>query len=520
MLIDDQSSIIEALSRPETYGLKSSHKVYVKETNISELFLTGEKAYKLKRGIKYPYVDYSTPEKRLLACEKEMRICDIFAPGLCLGVEKVVADRKGRVMLGKNCPEPAPEVLDYVLVMHEFTEEMLFDHMADKGDLDRFEMMDTAEAIFSAHQKAAPTMRRKGAEIISGRIQENNMMLRSFVPDIFDAEDIDALESNQLKELETNEKLLNNRCEEGQIRWCHGDLTLRNIAMWDGKVTLFNPIEFNDDLAQIDVLYDFAFLLIDMESKGLRRLASILFNHYMAFSADWEGIPALPLFLSCRAAVNAYVFAQRSVEVKDRHESNLLANKAYEHLVIARRFLDREKPILIACGGLSGSGKSRIGREVAPFVGRPPGAVILRDDVLRKNMYNMQLEEFLDESAYTPENEAKVFDKLCEECRRVLKTGQSVVADALFHDEKHRQKIEELAREMKVGFQGIWADAPLEVRVQRVASRVRNPSDVKTADVLERQLDIDVGYISWEKIDTSGERMATLAQVRTLLAKK
>ena len=118
------------------------------------------------------------------------------------------------------------------------------------------------------------------------------------------------------------------------------------------------------------------------------------------------------------------------------------------------------------------------------------------------------------------ENEAKVFDLLCAECRRVLATGQSVVADALFHDENQRKAIEALAEQAGVEFRGFWVDAPLEIRKERVASRKRNPSDVKTAAVLEKQLDIDVGNITWDKVDTSGDRLATLAYVRSLLAEK
>ena len=520
MLIDDQSALIEALSSPEAFGLKSSQKITVKETNISDVFLTGEKAYKLKRGVKYPYVDYSTPQKRLAACQKELEICNRFAPGLCFGVEEVVTDKKGRIFIRSACSDKNAEVIDYLLVMQEFEESMLFENMVERGDLDRFEMMDTAEKIFDLHRNAEVIMTRNPVDIIRGRIYENNAMIRCFVPDIFDGEDVDALETAQLEALEKNKQLLLKRQAEGKIRWCHGDLTLRNLAMWNGRVVPFNPIEFYDDLTQIDTLYDFSFLLVEMESKGQRRLASILFNHYMALSADWEGIPVLPLFLSCRAAVNAYVFAQRSAEIKEKHEAALMANRAYEQLVIAKRFLEQPKPILVACGGLSGSGKSRIARESAPFIGNPPGAVILRDDVLRKNLLNTELEEHLDPSGYTPELEDKVFDLLCAECRRVLSAGQSVVADALFHEESRRRAIEELAREMNVDFQGLWVDAPLEIRIQRVASRKRNPSDVTTADELKRQLDIDVGPITWEKIDTSGDRMATLTRVRTLLADK
>ena len=520
MLIDDQSALIAALSLPETYGLKASQKIIVKETNICDVFLTGETAYKLKRGVKYPYVDYSTPEKRLRACQKELEICQRFAPGLCFGVEEVVCDKKGKMFLRSVCPDKNAEVVDYLLSMHQFEESMLFENMIDRGDLDRFEMMDTAEKIFHLHQRAPIITTRNPVDIIKGRIYENNAMIRCFVPDIFDAEDVDMLENEQLEALKENTELLKKRQTEGKIRWCHGDLTLRNLAMWKGKVTPFNPIEFYDDLTQIDTLYDFAFLLVDMESKGQRRLASILFNHYMALSADWEGIPVLPLFLSCRAAVNAYVFAQRSSEIKDRHEASLMANRAYEQLIISKRFLDRPKPVLIACGGLSGSGKSRIARETAPFIGNPPGAVILRDDVLRKNFLKAGLDQYLDPSKYTPELEKKVFELLCEECAKLLKAGQSVVADALFQNEDQRKTIENLAQQMNVDFQGLWVDAPLEIRIKRVASRKRNPSDVKKPEELRQQLDVDVGKISWSKIDTSGDRMATLTKVRTLLADK
>lgn len=518
MLIDDQSAVIAALSKPEAYGFKASHNIFVKETNISDVFLTGEKAYKLKRGVKYPYVDYSTPEKRLIACRKELEICERFAPGLCFGVEDVVADRKGRIYLRSACPDPEAQTVDYVLVSHQFEENMLFDNMVERGDLDRFEMMDTAEKIYDLHRTAEVVTSRNAKEIIRGRISENNAMIRCFVPDVFDAEDVDDLETKQLEALEKHGDLLLKRQAEGKIRRCHGDLTLRNLAMWNGKVMPFNPIEFYDDLTQIDTMYDFAFLLVEMESKGQRRLASILFNHYMALSADWDGLPVLPLFLSCRAAVNAYVFAQRSAEIKEKHESALMANRAYEQLVIARRFLEYRKPVLVACGGLSGSGKSRIGRESAPFIGNPPGAVIVRDDVLRKNMLNENLEASLDTADYTRETEEKVFKDVCDKCRYVLEAGQSVIADALFHKPEQRRAIEALALEMKVEFKGLWVDAPLDVRIERVMKRKRNPSDVKTAEELKKQLDMDVGKITWNKIDTSGDRMATLTQVRSLLA--
>ncbi|MCQ2913734.1 MAG: AAA family ATPase [Alphaproteobacteria bacterium] len=517
MIIDDQSDLRNALSKPDIYGLKSSRKIIVKETNISVVFLTGEFAYKLKRGVKFPYVDYSSVEKRRMACEKEMDLCNMWAPGFAYRVEPVV--RIGKNFKIGTSGKANEEIVDYLFVMKEFPEDMLFDKMTDHGELDRFEMMDTAERIYEMHSKAKIVKSRDPVDIIRGRILENNAMIRCFTPSVFDADDVDALEAAQFTELENVKELLKKRGDEGKIRECHGDLNLRNIAICDGKVTVFNPIEFYDELTNIDILYDFAFLLLDMESKGLRRLSSILFNHYIALSGDTEGVRCLPLFMSCRACVNAYVFAEQSAGLKDKIAANLLANRAYSHLVMARRLLKKEPPILMACGGLSGSGKSRISRESAPYIGNSPGAVILRDDVIRKNILGVGLEDYVPTDTYTKDLEEKVFDTLCEKCKEVLKTGQSVVADALFHDQKQRERIENIAQEAGVKFLGIWGDAPIEIRKERVMKRLRNPSDVKDPKELEEQLNKDVGVVSWDVIDTSGEKMVTLSKVRALLQK-
>ena len=518
MLIEDQSAVIAALQKHKTYGSKDK-TVLVRHSNISIVFLNADKAYKLKRGVKYAYVDYSTLEKRKEACKREMILCERTAPGLCIGVEAVLQDRKGRFYIASVCEDKEASVVDYVLVMNRFDEAMIFENMAEKGLLDRFEMMDLAEKIADLHVAGEVFFDCGGSNMIRGRIMENDGLLRCFVPSIFDMSDIDDLKKNALEALEKYGPLLDERKKGGKVRWCHGDTHFHNIVMRDGKPSIFDPIEFNDELTKIDVLYDLAYLLMDMEDRGLKRLASILFNHYMVLSADWEGVPAFPLFLSCRACVQAYVCAQRSVELEDSDQKKLFAERAYRYLQISRRFLSPPPPVLVACGGLSGSGKSRLTRELAPFIGSPPGAVVLRDDILRKNMFQVSHDRSLGAEAYTPENEEKVYGMLFRECERVLKTGQSVAADALFHNPKYRQEIEELARRLNVRFVGFWADAPLEIRTQRVFSRKRNPSDVKTFDALEAQLSVDVGNVTWEIIDTSGDRSETLDRAQSVLKK-
>ena len=517
MLIDDQSDVIAVLKQPKTYGLKRNQAVDIVETNISLVFLAGDKAYKLQKGVKFPYADFSTPEKRLEACQRELMACERFATGICLGIEPIVADKKGRLSLREFCRDPQAQVCDWLLVMHRFPEEDFYRARISDGSVDRFEMMDLAEKIWELHKTSPVFMYRGGAEVIRRRIVENNTLMKCF-PAVFDKEDVDRLDKAQLKELSRQAALLDKRRDKGKIRWCHGDLRLTNVVMFENRVTLFNPISFYDDLTQIDSLYDIAFLLMDMSALGLKRLTSILFNHYMACSADWEGIPVLPLFMSCRAGVQAYVFAQRANDAVNAKEKEHFTAEARRYLDLACDFLNPTPPAIVACGGLSGSGKSRMAREAAPEVAVMPGAVVLRDDVLRKNMENVAQTDDLGEFSFLNEkDEQAVYDRLFKEAENVILNGHSVMLDALFFKPEFRLQAEALAEKLNVKFCGFWVDAPLDVRAQRVAKRKRNPSDVKSLDTLKKQLDIDVGEVSWHKIDSSRDREETLKQVFKIL---
>ena len=519
MLIEDQSDVIRFLKQPKTYGLKKE-PVEMLDSNISAVFLAGDKAYKLKRGVKYPYVDFSSPQKRLNACQQEIMVCERFAPGICLGIETIVQDKKGRLFLREFHHGQDVEVRDYLLVMRRLDERDFFYDRVRQKTADRFETMDLAEKLWEMHKTAPVFKHRGGAEVIKRRIVENNALIKCFAPEIFNEETVRRLDEKQREVLIRQAALLDKRRDEGKIRWCHGDLRLCNIAVMNDRVTLLNPIEFYDDLTQIDTLYDMAFLLTDMSKSGLTRLTSILFNHYMACSADWEGIPALPLFMSCRAGVQAYVFAQRAHDAEYPSEKAHFAEQAREYLDLAYAFITPKPPVLVACGGLSGSGKSRMAREMAPEVAIAPGAVVLRDDVLRKNMFHVGQNDSLGEDSFLGHRERDVYDALFKEAEHVILNGHSVVLDALFFKPEFRRRAEDLAKKLNVSFCGFWVDAPLEVRAQRVAKRKRNPSDVKSLEALKKQLDIDVGEVTWHQIDSSRDRNETLARVFEILREK
>ncbi|MGD9639474.1 MAG: AAA family ATPase [Alphaproteobacteria bacterium] len=517
MIIEEQKDVLKALNNPSFY--ETSYKnIDVIQSHISLVFLVGDKAYKLKRGVKFPYLDYSTIEKRKQACFKEIAVTKEGAPTLFLGVSAIVKDsQKGIIMLPPN-EEPADgqDILDYVVVMNRFEQENLFENLAPLGKLDRFEMMDLAETVVKIHSVTESFPDRGGSEMIKGRIIENDEMLRCFAPAVFDITDIDTLRDLSVKEFNKIKDLLDERKKQGKVKRCHGDIHLHNICMIDGKPILFDAIEFNDDLALIDVMYDLAFLLMDMEKRGLRRLASIFFNHYMAYSGDYEGILCLPLFQSCRAAVRAQVCATMASMQTDEDEKNYLNKQAFEYLVLANQMLNPKPPILVASGGLSGSGKSRLSREIAPYIGASPGAMIFRTDVIRKKLKGKLPHEHLTKVDYDEESSKKTYENLRIECTKVIRAGLPALADGIFASQDERIAIEKLAKDLNVPFHGFWMYANRDIQADRVATRQRNPSDA-TVKVLDRQFEKDVGEVTWNKIDTSGAKEQTVMTVRKIL---
>jgi predicted kinase len=300
-------------------------------------------------------------------------------------------------------------------------------------------------------------------------------------------------------ELERQSPLLAHRAATGFARRCHGDLHLANILVERGKPILFDCIEFSDLLSDLDVQYDLAFLLMDLDFRGRRDAAVRVLSAYLDEAARsfppeiWDGLAALPLMLSARAAVRAHVAA---------HSGDLETARAYVDAGVAH--LSPAPPRLMAVGGLSGAGKSSFARSAAPYLGASPGAVVLRTDEVRKRLLKVPPTRRLDDRAYSPEFYNRSYDTLLENGRRLLKAGRSVVLDATFIDAGLRARAEQLARECGVPFDGVWLQAPLSTLKARVARRRNDASDATVA-TLEDQLARLTVEAAWERVDTSGQ---------------
>jgi predicted kinase len=331
---------------------------------------------------------------------------------------------------------------------------------------------------------------------LSWVIDTNRSSMQPFAPAIFPAESVESLAADTQAALDRHGPLLAARAAAGRLRRCHGDLHLGNICLWQGVPTLFDAIEFSDRLSCIDVFYDLAFLLMDLDQRGLGELASLAMNQYLDLTGDYDGALALPLFLSLRAAVRAHVAA--ATGQVDRARSMLAAAQAY---------LSPPPPRLVAVGGLSGSGKSRLARDLAPRLG-VPGAVVVRSDAVRKQIMAVGAFDRLGPEGYTPAMTARTYDRLVATCARLLAGGRAVIADAVFARADERDRIEAAAREAGIPFDGLWLDIPPDLAAERIRARRANLSDA-TPEVLERQRSYDTGPIAWTRIDSSAPKAAT-----------
>jgi uncharacterized protein len=378
-----QMNVIEFLSDPRSYGpgVRSVGKC---ETHGSIVFLADERAYKLKRAVRFPYMDYSTVGERQRMCERELEVNRRTAPMLYLEVLAIIRSHTGSLCFGTEANSGS--ALDWVVVMRRFDQEALLEQMRVSGALTRPLMRLLAEGIAEFHRKAEVTPDFGGATGIRAAIEENTAILGLNTGRPFGAELVARYKTEATSLLASVGSLLEERRRQGRVRRCHGDLHLNNICMIDSRPVLFDTIEFSDEFSCIDIFYDLAFLLMDLDRHGLRGHANILLNRYLEETGEHSGLAALPLFLSCRAAIRAHTALAAADASNDENVRKAQQRHSVQLLELAVTYLAKCSPRLVAVGGVSGTGKSRLARDLAPLSGAPPGAVVIRSDIIRLSL--------------------------------------------------------------------------------------------------------------------------------------
>jgi predicted kinase len=348
------------------------------------------------------------------------------------------------------------------------------------------------------------------------RFLDQNAAAFRDAPGIFAADLADALDRSSRQSLARVRPLLLQRGHMGRVKRGHGDLHLANIVLFGTRPIPFDAIEFDPLTAAGDVLYDLAFLLMDLIERKLNRAANIVLNGYLAQTRrmeDLDALAALPFFMSLRAAIRAKVSAARLPHV-DRSAQAGVTTTAQAYFRLAVDLLAPVPPKLIAIGGLSGTGKTSVARELAPAIGPMPGAVVLRSDVERKALFGVAETEHLPAEAYRSSIAEQVYHILIEKAARTVSAGHSAIVDAVFARPGDRTAIANAAHGANVRFQGLFLTSGVQTRIARLNARGLDASDADIT-VARQQENYDLGQIDWMKINASGSLAETAERART-----
>lgn len=508
----EEREVAAFMSAPQTYGPRVSG-VDVIETHIARVFLAGEEAYKVKKRVKLPFVDFTTLAARHRAAAREVEINGPHAPGLYLGLMPIVRDRSGQLRLAGEGP-----VIDWAVHMRRFDQESLLANQALKGPLP--DALSKALAAMAAryHHACPVAAGCDGARVLAPVVQQ---LTKAFEPAkaLVGETAAQAFIARLAAAFARTAPLLTERGHAGCVRRCHGDLHLGNIVLIDGAPFPFDALEFSEELATIDVLYDLAFLLMDLDVRGDRHAANLVLNAYIGAAPaghEIEGLAGLPLFLACRAGVRAVVALERMAQLAgtDRKGQESAGRRYIDRAIV---YLDPPPSVLVAVGGLSGTGKSTLAAALADLVGPAPGALHVRSDVERKRLVGVAETERLPPQHYSSDVSERVYDALLDKARRALAAGHAVISDAVYAKPAERAAIEAVARDLGVPFVGLWLTAPAETLLQRVDARTGDASDADRA-VVGMQLSYETGALNWVKVDAGGTPLQSFEKAKAALS--
>lgn len=469
------------------------------DTHASIVFLEQDRVLKIKRAVRLPFLDYSTLDKRKRACEEELTINRHYAPQIYRRVVPITRGPEG-FHIGGDGP-----VVEWAVEMARFDENQTLDHLARAGGVSPELAEEVADILYAAHRSADVSDGAAWLASMAAIIDRNSDKFRVQVS--IPSEATEHLHKVSHGQLVGARSLLRDRALAGLVRRCHGDAHLGNIALIDHKPVLFDAIEFDPVIATTDVLYDLAFPIMDLVHFGLNAAANRLLNRYLqrTWSENGSALRLLPLFLSIRAAIRSHVLFTKN---QQSPADNGVAEEAKSYFDLALTFLRPARPSLIAIGGKSGTGKSVLARDLAALVGTPPGAVILRSDVIRKELFGVD--------PYTPGVTERIYDTLNDRARQIIAQGFSVIVDAAFLQEEKRDKLSMEAKGIEADFRAVFLDADLDIRLSRVGARKRDASDA-SSKVASQQEDYDIGRVRWAHVDASGSPQETFDRGKVFL---
>jgi len=469
---------------PHTTG-----KFEVFETHISYVLLTGEYVYKFKKPVDLGFLDFTTLEKRKFYCEEELRLNRRLAPQMYLAVVSVHGDPEHPVVEGEG------PLLEYAVKMQQFDTADRMDLVTARGELTASHIDQLAELVADFHERiplAGMDTHFGTLEVIRQRIMQNFEQVLEHTDDAEIGNMCQQVRAWSETGLDKRRDLITQRKQQGSVRECHGDMHMANIILPEGKPVIYDCIEFSEDLRWIDTMSEVAFLYMDLDFHQHHKLALRFLNEYLIRNGDYGGLGLLCIYLVYRAMVRAKV---NSIGAKQQAANPKIAAEflttTKRYIALARNYIESfASPVMIILHGLSGSGKTWLAEQLRESY----GAIQIRSDVERKRLLGfsaeMKTKSAVGKGAYSADMTSQTYQRLLDLASLIVQAGPSVIVDATFLKQSHRQQFKGLAMSLKVPFVILDIQASEAILRSRITKRAEYDKDASeaTLDVLEQQL--------------------------------
>jgi uncharacterized protein len=476
---------VEELLAPDAFAHPVFHP-QIRETHISWVVLTGEFAYKIKKPVKFDFIDTSTLERRLHYCNEELRLNRRLAPDLYLDVVPI-GRADGRVRVGDN----SGSAIEYAVRMRQFDPDQELSALLRHADVSLAEIKALGEvlALFHLHARAVVSdPAQPNTEQMYESVSSNLDQLQAHAQELEHPADLQRLTDWTHDKARYLERWFRYREQCGHIRECHGDLHSGNIVRWQGRLVPFDCIDFAPHLRWIDVVSDIAFLVMDLVSRGRDDLSAAVLSRYLEVTGDYEGLQLLPFYAVYRALVRAKVDAIAAAQFPQRADE--LHARMQQRVRTAIHWCQLPQPVLILMHGPSGSGKSWLSEQLIDAL----PALRIRSDLERKRLAGLSIATSTasapNAGIYIPEMSHRTYARLLECAESCLQTGFHTIVDAAFLDRTDRELFHGLAVRLRTPLLIVSCQADAATLSARVQARIESGKDPSDADqrVLEAQL--------------------------------
>ncbi len=480
MLLNTIPALIRQMMEPDFYPHLVKERIELVQTHISYVLLTGNYAYKVKKSVNFGFLDFSPLPARQYFCQEELRLNQVNAPEIYLEVLPITKTGDKFTLNG------AGEIVEYALKMKQFSQAGLLGNLLQQGKLTGAQLEELGRVVAQFHAQAHRSnyINTFGSvSQIRKAFDENYQQTKKYLGSV--QTPLQYEETKQFTDdFFTQEKeLLVARQNQGWIRECHGDLHLDNICLWQNKILLFDRIEFNESFRFVDVMYDIAFTVMDLQAQGHQDLSYIFLNSYIEQTGDWQGLEILPLYLSrqayVRAKVNSFLLNESDVTPEAKAKARRNAAHYYN---LAWQYTRSHDGKLILMSGLSGSGKTTVARYLAQKL----GAIQIRSDALRKHLAGIPLAQSGNQEIYTPQMSEKTYRCLLELGIKLARRGFKVILDAKYDQQQLRAAAISQAQFYNIPLEIIHCSAPESILRDRLLTRTGDISDA-TLDLLKKQ---------------------------------